>query len=190
MLKSSKMKLSDKIKKEKEEYHNRLKSILRHIKNVQNNCILLGEKLIDDRKYEMGKMLIANGFIHDNSKFFGIEWDYISDASLAKKNKARVALSVEQHNKTNKHHPEYWGGIKNMPDVYVGEMVCDWKSRSEEFGSSLIDWINDAAMKRFQFKKGDAIYGKIMYFVDMLCQKPFQPLPDVKVDPPTSSNIS
>lgn len=180
------MKLSDKIKKEKEEYHNRLKSILRHIKNVQDNCIMLGEKLIDDRKYELGKMLIANGFIHDNSKFYGLEWDYISDTNISKKNKTKVALSVEQHNKTNRHHPEAWGGIKHMPEVFIAEMVCDWKSRSEEFGSSLIDWIDDTATKRFQFKKGDKIYEQIMYFVNMLCQKPFQPLPPTNTDKPST----
>jgi hypothetical protein len=53
------------------------------------------------------------------------------------------------------------------------EMVCDWKSRAETFGSSLTDYINNEATKRWKFTKDDAVYKTIMYAVNLLCEKPF-----------------
>lgn len=151
----------------------KIHSILRHILNVQQNCLLLGERLIDNGEYHLGKLLIANGLIHDNSKFYGIEWDHLYTDNT---DRAKLALAIEQHNQTNPHHPEYWGGIKNMPRVYLAECVCDWKSRSGEFGSSLHEWIEQSAMARFNFTKSDQVYTDIMYFVGLLCEKPFRPV--------------
>ena len=51
-----------------------------------------------------------------------------------------------------------------MPDVYLAEMVCDWASRSAEFGTSLHDWIDGGAMERFGYKKNDKTYKKINSF--------------------------
>jgi hypothetical protein len=53
-------------------------------------------------------------------------------------------------------------------------MVCDWKARSEEFGSSLKDYIDELATKRWNFSKDDRTYKEIMSFVDLLCEKPFE----------------
>jgi len=63
-----------------------------------------------------------------------------------------------------------------MPDIAILEMVCDWKARSEEFGTSLRDWIEESALKRWGFTKEDVIYKKITQYVDMLCEKPFNPV--------------
>ena len=52
-------------------------------------------------------------------------------------------------------------------------MICDWKSRSEEFGTDLRKWIDESATKRYKFTNEDLVYKKIMYFVDMICEKPF-----------------
>lgn len=60
-----------------------------------------------------------------------------------------------------------------MTDIDLCEMICDWKSRSEEFGTDLRKWIEENATKRFKFSLEDEVYKKIMYFVDMLCEKPF-----------------
>ena len=53
-------------------------------------------------------------------------------------------------------------------------MVCDWKARSEEFGSSLKDYINEYATKRWNFAIDDRTHKEIMTFVDLLCDKPFE----------------
>jgi hypothetical protein len=60
-----------------------------------------------------------------------------------------------------------------MPRLAVAELVCDWKARSEEFGSSLRDYVKERATKRWKFCEKDLIYKTIMEFVDLLCEKPF-----------------
>jgi hypothetical protein len=90
--------------------------------------------------------------------------------------KLKLKLAVQHHSKTNLHHPEYWGDIKLMPRLYLCEMVCDWKARSEEFGTNLREWILEQATLKFNFTKEDKVYGEIMDFVDLLCPKPFENL--------------
>lgn len=172
------MKKSDRVKAVAEQTMLKVRAVARHIRNVEDNCLLLGEKLIQSGKIDLGKRLIANGMIHDASKFHGIEFEYLSIGNPSEEGaKLKLKLSVQQHNTTNQHHPEFWaGGIKEMPDVYVAEMVCDWKARSEEFGTSLRDWIDETATKRWEFAKDDRIYKEIMNYVDLLCEKPFEQL--------------
>jgi len=171
------MKKADRIKKEAELTMNKIRVITRHIRNVQDNCLLLGEKLITAGEIDLGKQLIANGFIHDVSKFDGIEFQFMAPGTpTAEENaKLKLKLAVQQHNSVNKHHPEAWcGGIKNMPDVFLCEMIADWKARSEEFGTSLRDWIDGTATTRWNFNKDDEVYKRIMKFVNLLCEKPFE----------------
>lgn len=151
-------------------------TIIRHVQNVQDNCIILGKKLIEQGNIDLGVHLIKNGFLHDSSKFCGIEWENMTPlTTIEERNeKAKLKMAIQHHSKTNSHHPEYWGSIKNMPDIAILEMVADWKSRSEEFGTSLRDWIDNSATKRWEFTKNDEIYKKIMQYVDMICEKPFQ----------------
>lgn len=154
----------------------KIRGIARHIRNVEDNCLILGEKLIGLGELDLGKQLIANGYVHDSSKFHGIEFEYMAPGCSAENEgaKLKLKLAVHHHNTTNTHHPEYWNGIKNMPRVCIAEMVCDWKSRSEEFGESLRDYINEKATKRWDFNKDDEVYKEIMSFVDLLCDKPFE----------------
>lgn len=151
-------------------------AIIRHIQNVQDNCIILGKKLIERGCIELGANLIKNGFLHDSSKFSGIEWENMTPlTTIEERNeKAKLKMAIQHHSKTNSHHPEYWGNIKDMPNIAILEMVCDWKARSEEFGTSLRDWIDESALKRWNFTKNDEVYKKIIEYVDMICEKPFQ----------------
>lgn len=153
----------------------RIDKIARHITNVQENCVVLGKKLIGLGEIELGRQLIANGFIHDNSKFYGVEWEHLDHYTGGETvDKDKLEIAVKNHNHTNKHHPEAWGGIKNMPRLYIAEMVCDWAARSAEFGSSVHDWISGGAMKRFEFNKNTKVYKEIMFFVNLLVDKPFK----------------
>lgn len=169
------MKASDRIKREAASILAKIEFVARHIRNVEDNCLFLGKKLIERGDIDLGRKLIANGTVHDASKFHGIEFEYLSLNNPSEDDKkVKLKLAVHHHNTTNPHHPEYWaGGIKEMPDVYVAEMVCDWKARSEEFGTSLRDWIDDQATKRFGFIKEDKVYKEIMEYVNLLCQTPF-----------------
>lgn len=143
--------------------------ILRHVENVRDNCFILGKKLIEKGETEMGKRLIANGLVHDNSKFFGAEWDFLSCRASQK-----LDIAISQHNRTNSHHPEFWGGIEAMPRIALAEMVADWAARSSEFGTSLREWVEEGALHRYGYKKNGKVYKEIMDFVDLLCDKPFK----------------
>lgn len=172
-------KSAKKANQDAQETMDKIRAIARHIRNVQDNCLLLGEKLIANGELELGKQLIANGFIHDVSKFHGIEFEFMAPGVQTSNEpaKLKLKLAIQQHNTTNKHHPESWsGGIKDMPDVYLCEFVCDVKARSEEFGTALRDWIENSATKKWSFTVDDEVYKKIMKFVDMVCDKPFEQL--------------
>lgn len=148
----------------------KIEAITQHVENVRTNTTLLGTRLIKNGEVDLGRQLIANGFIHDYSKFFGIEWDHLHRSN---EDKDSLSLAIAQHNRTNQHHPEHWGSIHQMPRLYIAEMVCDWKARSNEFGSSLLEWINGEAAKRYAFSQRDPVYKEIMYFFSILCDQPF-----------------
>lgn len=146
-------------------------NLVRHIDMVRNACLLLGKRLIKDGQKELGRLVIAQGFQHDSSKFYGIEWDYMHAGPDV--DKTALSLAVHQHTRTNQHHPEYWGGIENMPPLCIAEMVCDWYARGMEFGTSLREWINDTALERFHIKKESEEYKLIMKYVDILLENSF-----------------
>ena len=86
-----------------------------------------------------------------------------------------MKLAIQQHNSTNLHHAEAWsGGIKDMPDVYLAELICDIKARSEEFGTSLMDYITTDGIKRWGITEDDDVYKKMIGFINLLCEKPFE----------------
>src|SRR4051812_1817351 len=105
------MKQSEKVRKHAEETIAKIRSITRHIRNVEDNCFILGEKLILAGEVDLGRHLVAHGFVHDASKFYGIEWESIVPglSSESVENKAiKTKLAISNHNTTNSHHPEYW----------------------------------------------------------------------------------
>jgi len=147
----------------------KLDALVRHIEGVQENCQLLANRLIDEDKsnFELAKRLIANSYMHDNSKFSSLEWQHLTKAD---EDDEMLDIVIKEHNSGNLHHPEYWNGIKNMPDVYIAEMCVDWRARSTELGTDLREWIDEKATKRWDFTKRDAVYKKIMKYVNLLLE--------------------
>ena len=145
----------------------KIELVFNHIQNVQRNCYKLGIRFIKKGEIELGRNLIANGQIHDNSKFKGIEFDHLfySDPLLPE--------VVKHHQSVNPHHPEYWGSIKEMPTVYLAEMVCDWYARSSEFGTGLREWVDNKATEKFSFTKEDDIYKEIQDILNLLLDPNF-----------------
>ena len=150
------------------EQYEKIELVLDHIQNVQRNCYKLGLKLIKTGEFELGRNLIANGQIHDNSKFKGIEFDHLfyGDPILGD--------VVKHHSSTNPHHPEYWGKIQAMPDVYIAEMVCDCQARSSEFGTDVRVWFKEQATVKYGFTMEDDVGKKIERFLNLLLSKPFR----------------
>jgi hypothetical protein len=132
--------------------------------------LLLGERLLE-KKISIGRNLIANGFIHDNSKFYGVEWDHLTSGT---DDPDLMRVAIKHHNTTNPHHPEYWGTIDKMPQLYLAEAVCDWLARASEFGTSLQDWIEEGAAKRFDYELNSTVHKDIMFYTNLLCDKPFK----------------
>lgn len=149
-----------------------LDNLIRHIRLVQDACVLLGKKFIKNGDEEFGRLLIARGFEHDVSKFYGIEWDYLHAGKDVPKE--QLTLAMKQHTATNEHHPEYWQGIENMPDLALAECVCDWLARSQEFGTSLEDWFVENGSKKYEVKPGTKLYKQIMKYIDMLTENHFK----------------
>lgn len=148
-----------------------LDNLVRHIDLVRGACLLLGKRLTARGRQEFGRILIARGFEHDVSKFSGIEWDYLHAGRDVPKE--QLELAVRQHVRTNTHHPEYWGGVENMPEIAVAEMVCDWYARSQEFGTCLRDWIATQAVQKFQIDLEGEQYGWVEKFVSLLLEDQF-----------------
>ncbi len=145
----------------------KIEEILSHIQRVQTNCYRLGLILLKNGEAELGKNLIANGQIHDNSKFKGFEFDSLF------RNETLLKEAATHHAQTNPHHPEYWGTIHLMPPLYVAEMVCDWAARSSEFGTDLRDWIENKATKRYNFSLTSPIATSINLYTNLLLKPKF-----------------
>lgn len=149
----------------------KLDKLIRHKRAVLENCILLAENLIneDGKNFDLARRLIAHGFEHDTSKLTTtIEWNHLTEAD---EDDDMLDVAIKEHNESNMHHPESWDGIKNMPLVYLAEMVCDWKARSSELGTDFKEWIDTRATKRWGFTKRDRVYKDIMKFVNLLIER-------------------
>ena len=145
----------------------KIQAVVDHVERVRKNCLKVGMKMIYSGDVEMGRQLIHNGHIHDASKFTGIEFEHLfrGDELLPE--------AVKHHSSTNPHHPEFWGGIRKMPEVYLAEMVCDCAARASEFGSDVRLWFSGVASKKYNYNSEDEVYFLIEKYLDMLLEKPF-----------------
>lgn len=165
----------------KDERH--LEVIQDHIENVQKGCKKLAKKLMEDPDtYNVGFKLLKNSYKHDLSKFEGIEWKYLRTPDLIKEGsckddsdqKAKFLEALEQHQKGNMHHPEYWGDIKSMPSEYLAEMVCDLHARSSEFGTDIKDWVKENFLTKHGITTNTKVYRKMKTYMDLLMPPPFK----------------
>lgn len=148
-------------------------NLTRHINQVRENCEILAERLMAEGHKEMAVKLLARGYCHDNSKFYGIEWDYLHNGQEVPED--ALELAIKQHSSTNDHHPEFWGGIDNMPEIAIYEMVADCLARAQEFGTDVRDWFNTSAVKKYKIKKTSDQWKWIGEALDMLLVNHFKP---------------
>jgi hypothetical protein len=149
-----------------------LDNLVRHIELVREACLLLGKRLMAQGRAEFGRLLVARGFVHDASKFYGIEWDYLHAGPDVPQE--QLELAIKQHTRTNSHHPEYWGGFENMPEICVAEMVADWYARAQQFGTGLRQWIETEAIERFRIDVEGERFAWVLQYVDLLLENPFR----------------
>lgn len=146
----------------------KLTSILRHIKRVEDNCNHLA-KALQKENFHLALKLIKLGRIHDASKLDVFEFRYLH------KGEKNFEEALKNHHERNPHHPEYWngGGIHAMPDEYIAEMVCDCVARGQEFGTDTRVWFRDSATKKYFFTMEDECGKLIQKYLDLLLSKPF-----------------
>lgn len=149
-----------------------LDNLIRHITLVREACTLLGKRLIAQGRKDFGRLLIARGFVHDATKFYGIEWDFLHAGPDVPKDS--LTLAVKQHVRTNAHHPEYHGGVSHMGELDTAEMVCDWLARSQEFGTNIRDWVTDEAVEKFSIDLKSQQWKWIQEFLDLLLKDSFK----------------
>lgn len=154
----------DKTKVQTTDFNNRLNSVLRHIKKVEDNCNLLARKLPE----ELALRLVYLGRIHDASKLEFFEFTHLH------KGAPLFDVALNQHRKKNAHHPEYWPSIHHMPDEYLAEMVCDCVARAQEFGTDAKVWFEQEATVKYNFSMDDDCGKKITYYLNSLLSPPFK----------------
>ncbi len=135
---------------------------------------------MEDGEKELGLRLIANGQVHDHSKFFGIEYRWLNDGAwpLVAQDATNLALfnaAKHQHVTTNAHHIEFWpGGADEMDRLHMAEMVADWHARASEQGTCLISWVKEVATKKYEFSTSGRVYKELKGFIDLLLDKRFK----------------
>lgn len=138
----------------------KVKTLIRHIENVKDNMLLLAEKTMEQGNSSLSRQLLGRAYRHDNSKFFGVEWEgLIKDSKM-------LDVAIRNHRELNDHHPEYWGGVDNMPEVCLIEMVCDCKARSEEFGTDFLEWFD-------RLDCTTSVRNTIYYWCELLLERPW-----------------
>ena len=146
---------------------------MRHIDRVIENARILADKLIEesDDNFAFAKQLVQNAYKHDQSKFQGIEWEYLTNG--AEKDDPILKMAIAQHNTTNSHHPEYYNGLKNMPDISLAEMACDLCARGAEFGTDVREWVEEQVPKRYNIHINTTEFKKLRKYINLIIEKPF-----------------
>lgn len=141
-------------------YWKYFKYIMEHKKNVFIECM----KIAIQHQGKIRRQLIIHAFTHDLSKFLpcefipyakwfrswaGVKWEFKKISSDAFINlmqeekeksyhnylKAGFEKAWEHHYKHNKHHEDYWQG-KDMPYIYLMQLIADWKGMARKFGDT------------------------------------------------------
>lgn len=144
----------------------RKNKIMTHIDFVQRNMARLANH--DKIGAVFGLQLARNSYLHDNSKLWGVEFEYLNEDT--KQDKPELFLAaLNHHRKTNKHHPEFWPqGIWDMPQVYIAEMVCDCVARGQELCTDLEDWFSVVMPKKYNFGENDKVFDDIQKYFSYL----------------------
>jgi len=151
----------------------KVRTIMKHIRRVEDNCIMLGYKLMDNGNFDLGMALIIRGREHDLSK---LNSQYEFKHLVLNDEEFTHALRV--HQQSNRHHPEYYiskgNSIHDMYKVDIAEMVCDCCARGQEFGTDIKKWFEEEATVKYNFKMTDNTGKLITLYLDLLLTPKFE----------------
>lgn len=149
-----------------------------HKKIVLDKCLLVSKYFIQKGNVELGLNIIRRGVAHDNSKFSKQEFVELVSIISPKTDKcfkdATYTLSeeerkiIERHWKSNRHHPEFYDNQEEMGELDIIEMVCDWAARSQQYGTDLMEFVEERQHNRFKFS--DRLFKKIEGYCRLVVQ--------------------
>lgn len=138
----------------------KVETILRHIRRVENNCVIIAMKLLSTDE-SFARNLIKRGRSHDLSKLDEFEFNHLWSWD------DQFKEALIHHRYENSHHPEHYGlGVLDMSELDIAEMVADCKARSEEFGTDIQLWFSKPEYK--------PIWTSVQKYLDLLLLKPFK----------------
>lgn len=140
--------------KETEKYQEYLKEHIENVLKVWKTLqkFTVDEFWMDDCTYFSIDSIIKN---HDKSKYTDEEFEPYRQYFYPKNNKEGnlkwFNIAWNNHQKTNKHHWQYWVMIEDegnqvvldMPFYYIIELLCDWTAMSIKFNNKPSQWYKD-----------------------------------------------
>lgn len=143
-----------------------------HVARVRRNIQLMADYYESQQMFDISLQLAQRAIQHDQSKLHDPEYvPYVWRVYRTKWNKDNkqdkrfttffsdqtldqaIRDAVYHHITHNRHHPEWHFDPDDMNKVDLTEMVCDWYAISQEFGSSIDEWVASVVPRRYVFGK-------------------------------------
>lgn len=148
-----------------------------HKQYVLASALKMFKYLCTINKSDLGLELLKRASIHDNSK---LEDDELYLLSRLKDRKEAFTeaeytpdemtrMSIEEHWKRNRHHPEFFKDPSEMTELDILEMICDWHARSVQYGTDLLEFVRVRQKNRFHFNK--KMYNDILNYCKILLKE-------------------
>ena len=150
-----------------------LDSVLEHIETVQKYMKKIAKILLEQGDASLYRELYAAAQIHDNSKISNeIEFLYLR-SSTKEKDPEKFFMALKCHQSNNSHHIEYHQCVSDMTDVQLIEMICDWRARSVEQNTNILDWVKEFC-KIHNISKQGKDWKRIKKYINMLIEEKFK----------------
>lgn len=149
---------------------------LAHKKYVLEACSSLIKYLYNNDRENDAIALARRCSFHDNSKFLDEEMYSFTtlppEKETMKNPKKPITKEIENvisiHWKNNPHHPEYYNSYKDMSEIDVMEMVCDWYARSLQYQTNFLEFVETRQQTRFQFDED--FYDKVYRYCEIIAK--------------------
>lgn len=151
-----------------------INDLIEHKKLILDCSKVMSNYLYLNGEQELSKKIIERAIIHDNSKLDDNELKNFLELKIKEKafKNAKSLLNdyekekISVHWKKNRHHLEYFNNIEDMQEIDIIEMVCDWFSRSLQYGTDIIEFAETRQKNRFKFSED--MYKKIIKYCNIL----------------------
>lgn len=152
---------------------NHIKDTVIHKKHMMDSALKMADKLIQNGEEELAIELLKRSIYHDNSKIGKDEIILLSSITNKKalmdpniNLNEKEKESIEKHWEKNRHHPEHFKDVKEMEEIDIIEMVCDWHARSVQHETDMIDFVVIRQKNRFHFPED--MFKKIIYYCNLI----------------------